>query len=172
MMKKAVFPGTFDPPTLGHWDIIKRSSHVFSKVYILVAINDQKKPFLKEEERVFLLEELVKSLSNVEVILWDGLIIDFIKKEPSFTIIRGVRSLQDFPTEWDMFLINSHLSSYQIDTFWLPCCKEYIGISSTLVKSLLSFNQSILGFVPPFIAKYLEERNTLQEGIALDMRSK
>lgn len=160
-MKKAVFPGTFDPPTLGHWDIIKRSALVFSRVYILVAINDQKSPLLTQEERVYLLNELVKDLPNVEVLLWDGLIVEFMKREPSFTIIRGVRSLQDFSLEWDMFFINSQISSYQIDTFWLPCHKDFVGISSSLVRSLLNFNHSLKGFVPSPISEYLENRNKL-----------
>lgn len=157
-MSKAVFPGTFDPPTLGHLDIIRRASQVFSKVYILIAINDQKKPLLEKEERFFLLKELVSSYLNVEVILWDNLIIDFLEIEPSFTLVRGVRNLQDFSLEWDMFIINNQISSQKVDTFWIPCQKEYVGISSSLVRSLLLFKRSVRDFVPFLVADYLDKR--------------
>ena len=123
-MAVAVFPGTFDPPTYGHLNIIKRASSLFDRIDVVVSINPDKKTLFTDDERVELLEKLTASIPNVSVHKWKGLVVDYCKKAGSKVLLRGIRNSLDFSYEFDLSLVNHSLNS-EVETLFLPTEQKY-----------------------------------------------
>ncbi|SFC72764.1 pantetheine-phosphate adenylyltransferase [Clostridium uliginosum] len=146
-MKVAVYPGSFDPVTNGHLDIIQRGSKVFDKLIIGVLVNVEKKGLFEIEERVELIKRVTKHLSNVEVISFNGLLIDFLKKSKAQIILKGLRAVSDFEYEFKMALMNNKLDP-NIETVFMMTSAEYSYLSSSSVKQVAKFGGCIEGLVP------------------------
>ncbi|MCI5588450.1 MAG: pantetheine-phosphate adenylyltransferase [Lachnospiraceae bacterium] len=153
-MSKAVFPGSFDPVTNGHLDLIKRASKMFDGLVVGVLINSAKKPLFSIEERVEMLEELTSEFGNVTVQSFDGLLVDFVKMTGSDVIVRGLRTSQDFEYELPLAQTNYKLSD-GTDTIFLATSPEHSYISSSAVKELLRYNADISNMVPAQVYKRL-----------------
>ena len=149
-MRVGVYPGSFDPITKGHLDLIERAASKFDKVIVAVLININKKGMFSIEERVNLIEKCVAKYNNVEVKSFNGLLIDFVRKEKADVIIKGLRSVTDFEYEFQMALMNRELAN-EVETV-------YSYISSSAIKQIASFNGEIKNFVPKEIVEDLEER--------------
>ena len=146
-MSKAVFPGSFDPVTNGHLDLIKRASKIFDRLVVGVLINSAKIPLFSVEERVEMLEKLTSEFGNVTVQSFDGLLVDFVKMTGSDVIVRGLRTSQDFEYELPLAQTNYKLSD-GTDTIFLATAPEHSYISSSAVKELLRYGADIRSMVP------------------------
>ncbi|MGH8935720.1 MAG: pantetheine-phosphate adenylyltransferase [Acidimicrobiia bacterium] len=155
-MKTALCPGSFDPPTQGHVDVISRALQIFDRVVLAVVRNPSKQPLFSAEERVAMLEELFADNPEVEVESFDGLLVDFARAKGVEVIVKGLRALTDFDYELQMAQMNRQLSG--IDTVFVATNPEYGYLSSSLVKEVARFGASVEGLVPPLVAKALEER--------------
>ena len=153
-MSKAVFPGSFDPVTNGHLDLIKRASKIFDRLVVGVLINSAKIPLFSVEERVEMIEELTSEFGNVTVQSFDGLLVDFVKMTDSDVIVRGLRTSQDFEYELPLAQTNYKLSD-GTDTIFLATSPEHSYISSSAVKELLRYNADISDMVPAQVYKRL-----------------
>ena len=154
---KAAFPGSFDPPTSGHFNIIQRAAAIFDELVVVVAENKQKKYLFPAEERAFLIKELVKELKNVSVTICDCLIVDFLKKSDIKLLVRGVRGLVDFSYEFELSMMNKTLDP-GIETIFMTTDPEHFVIRSSSIKELASFNGNLHGMVPTLVAKALKEK--------------
>lgn len=157
-MKIAIYPGSFDPITKGHLDILKTGSEIFDKVIIAVAKNSEKKGFLNIAERVELIKKSVKDLENVEVDSFDGLTIEYAKKRGAKVLIRGLRAVSDFEYELQLSQANSALCS-DIKTVFLTTKPKYNFISSSTIKEIHLNNGDISKFVPEPVYEFLKNRN-------------
>jgi pantetheine-phosphate adenylyltransferase len=153
-MRKAIYPGTFDPITNGHLDILRRASLLFDKVIVVVSNNPHKNPLFSIEERLKLIEETVKSLNNVEVDVFNGLIVQYAKKKGALALIRGLRAVSDFDYEFQMALMNRKQMP-ELETVYLMPNEEYTYINSTIVKEVARLGGKIDCFLPPVVAKSL-----------------
>ncbi|RMF61630.1 MAG: pantetheine-phosphate adenylyltransferase [Calditrichaeota bacterium] len=159
-MKIAIYPGTFDPITNGHIDIIERASHLFDKIIVTVARNPSKKPLLTVQERVFLIQQVVDDMETEAVILvepFEGLIVDFAREKKANAIIRGLRAVSDFEYELQMALVNRRLAP-EVSTVFLMPHEKYTYLNSTIVKEVASFGGDISNFVPPVVRLKLEAK--------------
>jgi pantetheine-phosphate adenylyltransferase len=156
-MLKVLYPGTFDPPTNGHLDIIYRASRIFDEISIVIADNPHKKCFFTADERFSMLKELVSELENVQLHIWNGLIVDFAEEIGIRVILRGVRALSDFGYEFELSLLNKSLNSH-IETILLPTDKKYFILRSSSIKELAMFGGDISEMVPPIVVKALKEK--------------
>jgi len=156
-MLKAVFPGSFDPPTLGHINIIERVCALFSEVVVVIAENTQKKYLFSAEERQSMMQELVKPRGNVRCLIWDSLIVDFMKRENAQILIRGLRGMDDFSYEFELSMMNKVLAP-QIETFFIPTDPRYIVLRSSSIKELASYNGDISPMVPPLVMDALKKK--------------
>ena len=156
-MFKAVFPGSFDPPTLGHLNIIERVSALFDEVFVVVAENRQKKYFFTAQERLEMVKELVKSRDNVHCLIWDSLIVDFMKQENIRLLIRGVRGMDDFSYEFELSMMNKALYPH-IETLFMTTDPRYIVLRSSSIKELASFKGDVSLMVPPLVADALKKK--------------
>ncbi len=156
-MQRIVYPGSFDPPTNGHLNIIQRASRLFDQLEIVIADNKQKKYFFTAEERFKMITEMVAGLYNVQVNLWNGLIVDFVSKVGARVILRGVRALSDFEYEFELSLINKGLNP-QIETIFMPTDKKYFVLRSSAIKELAMFNGDVSSMVPPVVARALKAK--------------
>lgn len=156
-MKIAIYPGTFDPLTLGHFDIIQRSHEFFDELIVAVAIGHHKQAMLSLEERVQLVSEGVKAFKNVKVIQFDGLLVDMVKQYKANLILRGARHSTDFDQELQLALANKQLSS--IDTLFLGPSLNTQFISSTLIREIFNLGGDISPFVPANVVKYLKAKS-------------
>jgi len=157
-MKTAVYPGTFDPVTNGHIDIIERALRIFEKLYVVVADNPQKAATFSKEERVEMLKEaLRKHNSRIEVEHYDGLLLNYVKSKKSNVIVRGLRAISDFEFEFSRALLNRELEK-NIDTIFIMTKDDYAFLSSSIVKEIAMFNGSVKGFVPEVVEKKLKEK--------------
>jgi len=157
MKRQAIYPGTFDPLTFGHLDIIKRASKVFDKVLVAVARNPYKKPLFSLEERLAMVKKATENMTNVTVEAFDRLIIDYAKQKKINVIIRGLRMISDFEYEFQMALTNRRLSK-SVETLFMMPSEEYAYLSSKLLKEAASLKADIKKFVPLFVAKKLQKR--------------
>ena len=157
-MKIAVYPGSFDPVTFGHLDIIKRASKMFDEVIVAVMCNSAKTPLFSLDERVKMLQESVKDLSNVTIESFSGLLIDYCKSADIHIVIRGLRAITDFEYELQIAQTNKELSHNQVDTVFLTTSLEYSYLSSSVVKEIASYNGDISPCVPEFIADKLYQK--------------
>ena len=147
MIKRAIYPGTFDPITNGHVDIIQRASMLFDEIIVAVAQNQAKKPMFTIEERISMVKKSTKCFLNVKVIGFDSLLVDLSNKLEANIIIRGIRAVSDFEYEFQMGYANSSLKK-ELETIFLMPSLEYAFISSSIVRSLLPFNGKIEHLVP------------------------
>lgn len=157
MCQIAIYPGTFDPVTYGHIDLIKRAQEIFSEVVVAVADNPHKKPLFSLEERVRLLKEAVSGLAGVRVEEFQGLVVDYARKLNARVLIRGLRMLSDFEYEFQMALTNRKLSS-QVETIFLMPQESYSYLSARLLKEAASMGADLSSFVPAFVEKALKEK--------------
>lgn len=153
-MKIAIYPGSFDPITNGHLDILKSGSQVFDKVIIAVSYNHNKKSFLSVNERVDLIKKCVSDLKNVEVDSYEGLTVNYAKEKGATILLRGLRTSQDFEYELQLSQVNNSLNK-DIKTVFLTTKPEYSFISSSMVRELLANNGDITNFVPNVVKEYL-----------------
>ncbi len=157
-MNTVVYPGSFDPVTMGHYDIIERSSRIFDEVYVCILNNSGKKtPLFSHEERVNMLEDVVTRLGNVKVKQYNGLLVDFAKENNIKVIVRGLREITDFDSELQMAQGN-HMVSPDIETIFMATDPRYSFISSTMVREFLSYGKSVKGFVPDEILPFIEAK--------------
>lgn len=154
---KAVFPGSFDPPTSGHINIIQRAASIFKELIVVVAENKQKKYLFNAEERASMIRELVKEQTNVSVSVCDSLIVDYMKKHDVKLLIRGVRGLEDFSYEFELSMMNRTLDP-GIETIFMTTAPEYFVTRSSSIKELASFHGDLRGMVPPLVAKALKDK--------------
>jgi pantetheine-phosphate adenylyltransferase len=154
---KAAFPGSFDPPTSGHINVISRAASLFGELVVVVAENKQKKYLFSAEERAEMIRELIKDHKNVTVTVCDCLIVDFLKKMGINLLIRGVRGIEDFSYEFELSMMNRTLDP-DIETIFMTTDPEYFVIRSSSIKELASFHGNLHGMVPPLVAKALKEK--------------
>ena len=155
--KIAVYPGTFDPITNGHLSIVNRALKIFDKLIIAILNNPQKRPLFSLEERIQMIQEVLKSKSNLEVDSFDGLLVDYVIKKKSHVVLRGIRALSDFEFEFQMALMNRKLNR-DVQSIFLMTDYKWFYISSTIIKEAASFNGDISGLVPPIVCKKLKEK--------------
>jgi pantetheine-phosphate adenylyltransferase len=156
-MTKAIYPGTFDPVTNGHIDIIKRAREIFDSIVVTVAINTGKTPLFTTEERVKMLKDSLKEFQNVTVDSFDGLVVDHAKSVGATSIIRGLRAVSDFEYEFQMALMNRKLSG-KISTVFLMPHEKYTYLNSSIVRNLASFHSDVSDFVPPNVKLELDKK--------------
>jgi len=154
---KAAFPGSFDPPTSGHLNIIQRAAVIFNELVIVVAENKQKKYLFSSQERAAMIQELTKDIKNVTVTICDCLVADFLHNIGAKLLIRGVRGLVDFSYEFELSMMNKVLDP-QIETIFMTTDPEYLVIRSSSIKELASFHGDLHGMVPPLVAKALKDK--------------
>ena len=162
-MRTAVYPGSFDPVTLGHLDIIERSSKIVDKLVVGVLQNSAKNPLFSVEERVKILQEAVKDIPNVKVESFSGLLVDYAKSRNVHVVIRGLRAITDFEYELQNAQTNAKLSKGALDTVFLTTSLEYAYLSSSSVKEIASFGGDISMCVPDFVAKRVYEKYGLNK---------
>ena len=146
-MKKIIYPGTFDPVTYGHIDIIQRASELFDSIVVTVAVNPSKSPLFSLEERLFLLKESLKDINNVVIDSFEGLTVDYAHKVGAIGILRGLRAISDFEYEFQMALTNRKIAE-NIETVFLMPGEKYSYISSTLVREIARYGGDVKDFVP------------------------
>ena len=149
-MAVAIYPGSFDPVTMGHLDIIQRSSRVFDHVYVAVATNFTKQPLFSTEQRLEFLREATDGLHNVQVITFDGLLVDEAKKNNARIIIKGLRAISDFEYEFQMALMNKKLGD-DVETLFMATSTRYSYLSSSLVKEVARLGGCIKDLVPDVV---------------------
>jgi pantetheine-phosphate adenylyltransferase len=156
-MFKVLLPGTFDPPTNGHLNILRRASRLFDEVQVVIAVNPEKSYLFNAEERLGMMTALARDLPNVSVSTWNGLIVDFADRIGVHVIVRGVRALADFDYEFELSVMNKSLNP-RIETIFLPTDQKYSVIRSSAIKEIAGFGGDISGMVPPLVAKALQEK--------------
>lgn len=156
-MKIGIYPGTFDPITHGHSDIITRSLRVFDKVVVAVAPNPTKHPLFDMAERVEMVRLVMKDLGQVEVVTFDGLLVDYVQQSGAHAIIRGLRAISDFEHEFQMALVNRKLAK-RVETVFLMPSEEYSYLSSTIIKDIAMHGGSLTAFLHPEVARRLQTR--------------
>ena len=153
----AVYPGSFDPVTLGHLDIISRTSQIADKLVVGVLVNSLKKPMFTMEERLEMLRESVKEFDNVEVQTFEGMTIDFARKNNAKVIIRGLRVISDYETEMQIAQVNRSIDP-TIETMFLSTGLEYSFLSSTIAKEVAFYDAGVEKLVPPIVAEKFKEK--------------
>lgn len=157
MPVSAMYPGTFDPITLGHEDLVRRASRLFDRVVVAIAANPGKEPMFTLEERVALAEEALSEISNVEVTGYSGLTVDFARDHDLQVIVRGLRAISDFEYEFQLANMNRHLTD-EVETAFLTPTEKYTYISSSLVREIAKLGGDITEFVPPNVKNALMKR--------------
>ena len=163
-MKIAIYPGSFDPITSGHLNIIRRAANIFDRLIVCVMVNHSKKPMFSREERVELIRKVVGDIENVEVDSSDELLAEYAKRKGSCVIVKGLRAGSDFENEFQMALIN-HKINPTLDTMFLTAEHQYMYLSSSTVKELGSFNVDLADFLPEQIIPDFKQRvATINQG--------
>ncbi|HAP44413.1 MAG: pantetheine-phosphate adenylyltransferase [Spirochaetes bacterium GWD1_61_31] len=162
-MVKAVFPGSFDPPTYGHVNIIERARSIFEEVLVVVAINAGKHSVFSPDERLAFMREIIAPWPNVSLHCYDSLIVNFAKEHHCKVLLRGVRSVQDFSYEFELSVMNKGLDP-DIETFFMPTDSKYFVLRSSAIKELASFGGDVSSMVPPVVAKALRRFHPDQRG--------
>ena len=156
----AIYPGTFDPVTNGHSDLVQRASRIFDRVILAVAKGEEnggKKPVFSADERVSLAEDVLADMANVEVIQFDGLLVDFVQKQNAQVILRGLRAVSDFEYEFQLASMNRHLNE-KIETMFLTPAEQYSYISSSLVREIAALGGDVSPFVHEKVVTALNNR--------------
>lgn len=156
-MKRAIYPGSFDPVTNGHLDVVERARKLFDEVIVAVAQNDEKQPLFSLEERLDMLKQTVGRINNVRVAQFDGLLVEFAHAEQAAAVIRGLRAVSDFEFEFQMALMNRKLEG-SVETLFLMPKEEYTYLSSRLVKEIARLGGDVSKFVPGVVAAALGKK--------------
>ena len=156
-MKLAVYPGSFDPLTNGHIDIIERGTHLFDRIIVAILVNIDKAPLFTTQERVEIVRDVFKGRPNVEVDTFDGLLVDYLTRRKADVIVRGLRALSDFEAEFQMALMNRRLGP-NIETVFMMPAEQYTYISSRLIKEVFMLGGAIEGLVPPLVEERLRAK--------------
>lgn len=156
-MSRAIYPGSFDPVTFGHLDIIKRSARIVDELVVGVLVNNAKTPMFSIEERVKMLKHLTADCPNVEIISFEGLLVDFAREQNAQVIVRGLRAVTDFEYELQMAQTN-HIMDEKIDTIFLTTSLEYSYLSSSIVKEVALLDGDISKFVPEYVIEKIREK--------------
>ena len=156
-MRRAIYPGSFDPVTNGHLDVVERARKLFDEVIVAVAINDEKQPLFSLRERLDLLQRTLGNIENVRIAQFKGLLVKFAKAEKAGAVIRGLRAISDFEFEFQMALMNRKLDA-EIETIFLMPKEEYTYLSSRIVKEIAHLGGDVSGFVPTCVAKALNRK--------------
>ncbi|MBM3244937.1 MAG: pantetheine-phosphate adenylyltransferase [Candidatus Omnitrophica bacterium] len=157
MCQKALYPGSFDPVTYGHIDLIKRAVEVFGELIVAVAHNPHKRPLFSVKERVCMLKRATEDINGVSVVDFDGLVVDYARKHKTKVLIRGLRMISDFEYEFQMALTNRKFNA-QVETIFLMPHESYSYISSKLLKEASSLGADLSSFVPDFVEKALKNK--------------
>ncbi len=157
MKKIAVYPGSFDPVTYGHLDIVKRALKVFDKVIVAVAHNTEKGPLFEVSERIGFLKRSLKGLKRVEVDDFNSLVVDYVKKKKAALVVRGLRMISDFEYEFQMALTNRKLSN-DIETIFMMSSESYSYLSSKLIKEAAGLGANLKDFVPLFVERAIKKK--------------
>ena len=157
IMKKAVYPGVFDPVTNGHLDVIKRGSIIFDTLIVSVGRNPLKETLFSVKERMEMIRDHVKELKNVEVDCFDGMLVDYLKKQQTNIILRGIRTVSDFEYEFQRALTNRALNK-EVETVFVMTSEQYSFLNSTLIREVVSLGGSMSQFVPSDVERRLKEK--------------
>ncbi len=160
MTAKALYPGTFDPPTNGHVDLITRGSKLFSHLIVGVLVNSDKNPLFSIEERVEMLKEVTGSIPNVTIATFNGLMVEFARQQGASAVLRGIRAISDYEYEFQMALMNRRLAP-EIETVFLQPAGRYSFVSSRMLKEVFSLGGDVTGLIPPNVLKRLRARLNL-----------
>jgi pantetheine-phosphate adenylyltransferase len=156
-MKRAIYPGSFDPVTNGHLDVVERARKLFDEVVVAVAHNDEKQPLFSLEERLDLLKQTVGKIDHVQIAQFEGLLVEFAVEQKASAVIRGLRAVSDFEFEFQMALMNRKLKD-SVETIFLMPKEEYTYLSSRLVKEIARLGGDVSKFVPAIVAKSLSQK--------------
>ena len=157
MLKTAIYPGSFDPVTLGHYDIIERASRIFEKLIVGILRNSAKSPLFSVEERAKMLEDVTRGLPNVEVQVFDGLLVDFARMNQAKVLVRGLRAVTDFEYELQLAQMNRVLAP-EIDTLFLTTNLKYAYLSSSAAKEVAMYGGDIHAFLDPLVAEQVMKK--------------
>jgi pantetheine-phosphate adenylyltransferase len=153
----AIYPGSFDPLTSGHVDIIERGARIFDSIIVAILANVEKTPLFSENERVAIIGEVFKSHRNVQVETFNGLLVDYAQQKKASVLVRGLRAVSDFEYEFQMALMNRHLAPGLETVFMMPA-EQYTYISSRLIKEVFTLGGEIAGLVPPIVEEQLRAK--------------
>ena len=159
----AIFPGSFDPLTNGHVDIILRSAHLFERIVVAVLVNAEKDPLFSTDERVAIIREVFREYPNIEVDTFAGLLVEYARRRRASALIRGLRAVSDFEYEFQMALMNRHLAPGLETVFMMPD-EKYTYISSRLIKEVFTLGGEITGLVPPVVEEKLRAKQKAKKG--------
>lgn len=162
MSVKALYPGTFDPPTNGHLDLIHRGSKLFSELTVAILKNPAKHPLFSVEERIAMLQEVTAGMENVHVAAFDGLMVDYAHQLGATAVLRGIRAISDYEYEFQMALMNRRLAP-EVETVFLQPAGRYSFLSSRMLKEVAGLGGDVTGLVPPNVFKRLRERMGLKQ---------
>jgi len=155
----ALFPGSFDPLTNGHVDIVLRSAHLFERVLVAVLVNPDKHPLFSADERVSIIREVFREYPNVEVDSFQGLLVEYARRQRASAIVRGMRAISDFEFEFQMALMNRHLEPTLETVFMMPA-EQYTYLSSRLIKEVFSLGGDVSGLVPAIVEQRMRDKQT------------
>jgi pantetheine-phosphate adenylyltransferase len=158
----AIYPGSFDPITMGHVDIIQRGSRLFERIVLAVLINADKAPLFSVQERVDIAREVFRDRTNVEVETFDGLLVDYARRKQAGVIVKGLRAVSDFEYEMQMALMNRKLNP-EVETIFMMPTEPYTYVSSRLVKEVVALGGSVRGIVPEIVERRLREKKLARE---------
>jgi len=153
----AIVPGSFDPLTNGHVDVVLRSTGLFDRVIVAVLVNAEKTPLFSAAERVEIIREVFSAHSNVEVDSFDGLLVEYARRRGALAIVRGLRAVSDFEHEFQMTLMNRHLEPAVETVFMMPA-EQYTYVSSRLTKEVFRLGGSVRGLVPPVVERWMQTK--------------
>ena len=156
-MNKAIYPGTFDPITRGHEDLVRRAARLFDQVVVAVAVSDSKKPFFMLEERVAMAQQVLSDCTNVKVMSFSGLLMNFLRQQDARIILRGLRAASDFEYEFQMAGMNRGMYP-DVETLFMTPSEQYMFISATIVREIASLGGNADAFVHPLVAQKLSEK--------------
>jgi pantetheine-phosphate adenylyltransferase len=154
-MRRAVYPGSFDPPTLGHVDVVERASRLFDELVVAIGVNTDKEPFLATDDRLCLLKECCAPMANVRVATFQGLLVDFAREQGCQVIVRGLRAVSDFEYEFRVAMANRRMAP-EVETLFLVTKEEYSFLSSTVVREVARLGGDARKFVPSNVADRIE----------------
>jgi pantetheine-phosphate adenylyltransferase len=157
MPVKAIYPGTFDPPTNGHLDLIERGSKIFDHLVVAILKNSAKDPLFTVEERMEMLKAVTAGIGNVSVATFNGLMVEFARMQGALSVLRGIRAISDYEFEFQIALMNRRLAP-EIETVFLQPAGRYSFVSSRMVKEVFSLGGDLTGLVPPIVLSRLHER--------------
>ncbi|MBS1708921.1 MAG: pantetheine-phosphate adenylyltransferase [Armatimonadetes bacterium] len=156
MSRLAIYPGSFDPPTLGHLDVVARAAHLFDELIVAVGVNSDKAPFLSVEDRLSSLEECVQGMANVRVESFEGLLVDYARRKDCQRIVRGLRAISDFDYEFRVTLANRAMAP-EIETVFLITKEEHSFLASSVVREVARLGGRYEGFVPPPVVEKIRK---------------